>query len=295
MSTATSLLSPDFMARLEQLELTSRRILAGRNKGDRLSKRKGTSIEFADHRHYVMGDDLRFLDWNLFARLDRLFIKLFLEEEDLSLHLLIDGSTSMNFGTPTKLHLAKQLAAALGFIGLINLDRVSVQQLGAGAAGVLPRLRGRTHVPRLMNFLENLRPIGRLSLRQGVRDFVLRQPARGIAVIISDFLDKDGYEEALRLLVARRMEVYVIHVLAPEELAPEVVGDLKLVDAEDGDVAEITATSYLLKRYKQNLEAFCGCLHQFCAQRNMMYVFTSSAAPFERLVLSHLRGRGLLR
>lgn len=295
MAIASTLLTPEFLAKLEQLELTARRVLAGRNKGDRLSKRKGTSIEFADHRHYVVGDDLRFLDWNLYARLDRLFIKLFLEEEDLSLHLLIDGSRSMTFGTPSKLRLAQQMAAALGFIGLINLDRVSIHQLGAGPAGSLLRLRGRTLLPRLMQFLEGLEPTPTTSLRQGIRDFVLRQPTRGIAVVLSDFLDKAGYQDALRLLAAQRMEVSVVHILAPEEIEPELTGDVKLVDVEDGDSAEVTATRSLLQRYKRNLEAFCHGLHQFCAQRNMLYLFTSSAAPFERLVLSQLRGRGLLR
>jgi uncharacterized protein (DUF58 family) len=295
MAGASTLLTPEFLTKLEQLELTARRVLAGRNKGDRFSKRKGTSIEFADHRHYVVGDDLRFLDWNLYARLDRLFIKLFLEEEDLSLHLLIDGSRSMTFGSPSKLRLAQQMAAALGFIGLINLDRVSIHQLGAGPAGSLPRLRGRNHVPQLMQFLERMEPTPTTSLRQGIRDFVMRQPTRGIVVVFSDFLDKNGYEDALRLLVAQRMESYVVHILAPEEITPELTGDLKLVDSEDGDTAEVTATRFLLQRYQRHLEAFCRRLHQYCVQRNMLYLFTSSAAPFERLVLSQLRSRGLLR
>src|SRR5882762_10784720 len=121
------LLEPQFLARLEQLELVSRKIFMGRMKGERRSKRKGQSVEFADYRNYVVGDDLRHLDWNLYARLDRLFLRLFLEEEDLHVYLLIDNSLSMDFGTPSKLHLAKQIAAALGFVGLTNLDRVVVE------------------------------------------------------------------------------------------------------------------------------------------------------------------------
>src|SRR6478672_4140076 len=122
----SSLLAPEFFSKLEQLELVAKRLLMGRFKGDRLSKRKGTSVEFADHRHYVVGDDFRFLDWNLFARLDRLFIKLYQEEEDLQINVLIDLSRSMDFGTPTKLHYAKQIAAALAYIGLVNMDRVNL-------------------------------------------------------------------------------------------------------------------------------------------------------------------------
>ncbi len=286
------LLSPEFIARLEQIEYSSRRLLAGRFKGERLTKRKGTSIEFADHRHYVVGDDLRFLDWNLYARLDRLFIKLYLEEEDLSVHLLVDGSVSMNFGTPAKLHFARQLAAALGFIGLSHFDRVSVWQIGGTG---LNRIRGRSQVPRLLDFLERLTPLAGTSLRQGVRDFVARQPQRGIVVLISDFLDKGGYEEALRLLVAKRMEVTAVHVLAPDEIDPQLSGDVKLVDAEDGEVAEITATPWLLRRYRQTLEGFCAALRQFCVRRNILYSFISSATPVESLILNQLRGRGLLR
>src|SRR5437868_15054777 len=140
---AQPLLDPDFLARLEQLELVSRKIFLGRLKGERRSKRKGQSVEFADYKNYVVGDDLRFLDWNLFARLDRLFIRLFLEEEDLHVHVLIDNSLSMDFGTPTKLRFAKQLAAALGFVGLVNQDRVMVEAFNDQLTQSSPPLRGR--------------------------------------------------------------------------------------------------------------------------------------------------------
>src|SRR3954465_4971244 len=111
----TELLTPDLLAQLERPELGTRKSFRGRMKGERRSKRKGQSVEFADFRNYVAGDDLRFIDWNTYARLDRLFLKMFLEEEDLHFYALLDASQSMSFGTPTKLHYAKQLAAALGF------------------------------------------------------------------------------------------------------------------------------------------------------------------------------------
>src|SRR5438552_1345744 len=151
------LLAPEFLRRLETLELVSKKIRAGRMKGDRLSKRKGRGSEFADFRQYAVGDDLRFLDWNLFARLERLFVRLFLEEEDLHVHLLLDVSRSMDFGTPTKLLQAKRVAAALGFIGLVNLDRVAVWAF-ADKPVSSPVLRGRANLPRLLNFLDNLEP-----------------------------------------------------------------------------------------------------------------------------------------
>src|SRR5437764_1567512 len=145
--TATGpLLAPEFLHRLEQLELVSRKIFAGKMKGERLSRRKGQSVEFADYRNYVVGDDLRFLDWNLFARLDRLFIRLFLEEEDLHVYLLIDNSLSMDFGTPSKLHFAKQVAGALGFVGLVNSDRVVVEAFNDRLSEGMRPIRGRKSV-----------------------------------------------------------------------------------------------------------------------------------------------------
>src|SRR5436853_5103675 len=159
--TATGpLLAPEFLHRLEQLELVSRKIFAGRMKGERLSKRKGQSVEFADYRNYVVGDDLRFLDWNLFARLDRLFIRLFMEEEDLHFYILLDNSLSMDFGSPTKLHYAKQVAAALGFIGLVNLDRVVIEAFNDRLVQSLPPVRGRRSLWRMMDFLTKLEPAG---------------------------------------------------------------------------------------------------------------------------------------
>lgn len=293
---STPLLSPEFLARLEQLELVSRKIIVGRFKGDRLSKRKGTSVEFADHRHYVIGDDLRFLDWNLYARLDKLFLKLFLEEEDLHVHLLIDNSLSMDYGTPTKLHYAKQVAAALGFIGLINLDRVMVHVINEGLAQSSPLLRGRPSVWRLMQFLDGVQPHqGAGKLREAVRNFALRHSGRGIVMLLSDFMDKDGFEEPLRILTARPWDVYVLQILAEEEINPPLTGDLKLLDAEDGDMAEITVSPALLRRYQENLNAFRGALHAFCAQRGIVPIFTSNQFPFEKLVLNYLRQRGLVR
>src|SRR6478672_10173322 len=154
------LLEPQFLARLEQLELVSRKIFVGRMKGERRSKRKGQSVEFADYRNYVVGDDLRFLDWNLYARLDKLFLRLFMEEEDLHFYVLIDNSLSMDFGTPTKLHYAKQVAAALGFIGLVNLDRVMMEVFNERIVQSLPAQRGRRSLWRVLDFLNKIEPSG---------------------------------------------------------------------------------------------------------------------------------------
>jgi uncharacterized protein (DUF58 family) len=289
------LLDPQFLARLEQLELVSRKIFMGRMKGERRSKRKGQSVEFADYRNYVIGDDLRFLDWNLFARLDRLFIRLFMEEEDLHFYVLIDNSLSMDFGTPTKLHYARQIAAALSFIGLVNMDRVVIEVFNDRLTQSLPAARGRRSLWRVMDFLQKIEPAGPSDLKRALRSFSIKCSGKGIVVLLSDFMDKGGYEDALRYLVARQMDLYVIQILSQEEIEPEIVGDLKLVDIEDDDVAEITVSGPLLKRYKQNLAAFRAGLHEFCSRRGVNCLFTSNQIPFDRLVLTYLRQRGLVR
>src|SRR5215475_2440613 len=289
------LLDPKFLARLEQLELVSRKIFQGRMKGERRSKRKGQSVEFADYRNYVVGDDLRHLDWNLFARLDRLFIRLFMEEEDLHVYLLIDNSLSMDFGSPSKLRYAKQVAAALGFVGLVNMDRVVIEAFNDRLTQTMPAARGRRSLWRMMDFLQKIEPAGPSDLRQALRTFSLKCSGKGIVVLLSDLMDKGGYEDALRYLVTRQLDIYVIQILSQEEIEPEVVGDLQLVDIEDEDVAEITVSGPLLKRYKQNLAAYRAALHDFCVRRGVSYLFTSNQVPFDRLVFSYLRKRGLVK
>src|SRR5213076_3417189 len=165
------LLDSLFLAKLEQLELVSRKIFLGVMKGERRSKKKGQSVEFADYRNYVKGDDLRFLDWNLYARLDRLFLRLFMEEEDLHFYILLDNSLSMDFGSPSKLHYAKQLAAALGFIGLVNMDRVVIEAFNDRLTQSMPAARGRRSLWRLMDFLQKIEPAGPSDLRQALKTF----------------------------------------------------------------------------------------------------------------------------
>jgi uncharacterized protein (DUF58 family) len=289
------LLDPEFLARLEQLELVSKKIFLGRMKGERRSKRKGQSVEFADYRNYVVGDDLRFLDWNLYARLDRLFIRLFMEEEDLHFYILLDNSLSMDFGTPSKLHYAKQMAAALGFVGLVNMDRVVIEAFNDRLTQSMPAARGRRSLWRMMDFLQKIEPAGPSDLRQALKTFTLKCRGKGIVVLLSDLMDKGGYEDALRYLVTRQLDIYVVQILSQEEIEPEVVGDLRLVDIEDDDVAEITVSAPLLKRYKQNLAAYRAALHEFCMRRGISYLFTSNQVPFDRLVLTYLRQRGLVK
>jgi len=289
------LLEPKFLARLEQLELVSRKIFMGRMKGERRSKRKGQSVEFADYRNYVIGDDLRHLDWNLYARLDKLFIRLFMEEEDLHVYILIDNSLSMDFGSPSKLHYSRQVAAALAFIGLVNMDRVVIEVFNDHLTQSMPAARGRRSLWRVMDFLQKVEPAGPSDMKKALRSFSIKCSGKGIVILLSDFMDKGGYEEALRYLIARQLDIYVVQVLSQEEIEPEIVGDLRLVDVEDADVAEITVTAPLLKRYKQNLAAYRAALNEFCTRRGVACIFTSNQVPFDRLVLNYLRRRGLVK
>jgi uncharacterized protein (DUF58 family) len=295
MATATSLLSPELLARLEAMELISRKIFRGRMKGERRSPRKGQSVEFADFRNYVPGDDLRFVDWNTYARLDRLFLKMYLEEEDLHFFGLIDASRSMDFGQPSKFLFAKQLLAALGFVGLARGDRVKIETLGQPLRRAAPAFRGRRSLWRMLGHLESLSSGEDITLLEGVKNICLRNSGKGIVVLVSDLLDKAGYESALRWLIARDLDVYVVHVLSPAELDPALEGDLRLVDCEDGDEAEITVSGPLLARYRQTLAAFLESARQFCVRRGVAWMPANSSQAIEELVHGCLRQGGLVR
>ena len=289
------LLDPQFLKRLEVLQLTTRRVFAGRMRGERRSHRRGTSIDFADYRNYVRGDDTRFIDWNIYGRLDKLFLKLFIEELDLYFYILIDTSKSMGFGEPSKMLYAKQLAAALGYIGLSNMDKIGMVAFDEQERNFLSPTRGKSQVWKLLRFLNELEADGQTSLYNICRSFVLRRPVKGIVVLISDLLDGDGYEEALKWFLRGNYEVYVLHILAPEEIDPTVRGHLELVDAETDWGVEVSVTDPLLRIYKRTVEAFCGGVKRYCTQYGMNYVLARTSTPFDRLILDVLRRRGLLR
>ena len=289
------ILSPDFMTKLEQLEILSRKIFIGRMKGERRSKRKGESVEFADYRNYVVGDDLRFLDWNIYARLERLQLKLFMEEEDLNVTVLFDCSRSMNWGNPHKGLYVKRVAAALAYIGLVNYDRISLYGYSNTLSHEMRGVRGRRLVGQLIKFLEGIPYEGASDFTTVAKRFAIRHSGKGVVVVLSDFMDKGGYETGLRYLLGRDLDLYVIQVLSPEEIDPTLVGDLKLRDVEDDDLAEVTISRPLLDRYKTNLQAFCQGLKDYCTRRGITYLFTSTHVAFDLLVMSYLRQRGLLR
>jgi uncharacterized protein (DUF58 family) len=288
------LLDPAFMARLDQLDVMSRKLLAGKMKGERRSKRRGQSVEFADYRNYVVGDDLRFIDWNIYARLDRLFLKLFLEEEDLSLYVLVDVSKSCDYGEPNKALYLKKVAASLGYIGLVNYNRVNVVAMAEGIVAETGAMRGRRRVAQMLDFISKLEPTGTSNFTDSCRRFALAHRQKGVCVVLSDFFVKEGFENGLRYVAGGKYDLFAVQVLSPQEIDPELQGDLKLRDMEDDDMAEVSITQPLIKQYKANLNAFCLALKDYLTRRGGTYLFSSTAVPFDTLVLNYLRERGLL-
>jgi uncharacterized protein (DUF58 family) len=268
----------------------SRRAFRGRVKGERRSPRKGQSVEFSDYRAYGSGDDLRYVDWNIYGRLDRLHVKLFVDEEDLCLHLLLDASASMAFGQPSKLDYGVRLAAALGFVGLVNLERVGVGILREQVAEGWPPTRGRNQFMALIDFLSRVQAGGQTGLNSGLANYASRGREPGLAVVMSDLLDPRGYETGLRALLERRFDVHLVHLLDPTEMNPELAGDLRLVDSETGEAREITIDGDAIRAYRERLHAFLESVEQFCRAQEIGYHRVITDTPVEGFVLSQLKG-----
>jgi uncharacterized protein (DUF58 family) len=295
MPVATStLLDPQFLRKLEQLSIVSKKVFTGQLKGERRSAKRGTSVEFADYRNYTLGDDLRYIDWNTYARLEKLFLKLFIEEEDLHVYTLLDGSQSMAYGSPSKFEYGKRVAAALGYIGLTNFDRVGATVFSDRMREHLPPVRGRQQIFPLFDFLERSQVAGQTSLAASLKEYALRTRRPGIAILISDFFDPE-WETGLKALLHRRFAVTVIQVLDRTEVRPEYLGDLKLVDCETGEEREITVSGSLLKEYQKAVDTFCGGIQETCRRYGADYIQAITDQPFEDLILKWLRSAGLVR
>ncbi len=314
------LLSSEVIAYLDPLDLTSRKVFFGKLKGERRSKRRGQSVEFADHRPYSTGDDIRHIDWNIYARLDTLFLKMFLEEEDLSLQIVLDASASADCGEPNKFLFMQRAAASLAYVGLCNNHRVSLLAMGDGGAmrgpgkdsgqtlanlnaagnanalaGALRDLRGRRKIHDVARFLCSLEPVGSYSFKAAAERIAMTRRGKGIMIVLSDFFFKEGYEDGLRRLVGHGYDVYCVQVLSPQELEPTLTGDLNLLDIEDRDAAEITVSAPLLKRYKTILGAYCTSLEKFCLQRGMQLITVRSDTPVQTLIVDYLRRKGVVK
>ena len=298
-----------FLAKLEQLYLLSRKLFRGEHRAERKSRQTGSSVEFADYRNYSAGDDLRSIDWNIYGRLDRLFVKLYEQEQDLHIHFLIDASASMrwqpsstqhstlNTQPSSKLDQARRIAASLAYIALANLDRVNILWFADLLLADMGLTRGKSQFHKVLDFLQRApTPNGASTgLLPSARAFAQRMKRRGLVFLISDLFDPAGYEEAVALLRYNHFEVHVIQTLDPAELRPRDGGDLRLIEAETGEVFEVTANDALLRRYAHEIDSFLENVEAFCLRRGVGYARATTAVPFEDLVLRVLRDGMILK
>jgi uncharacterized protein (DUF58 family) len=302
MANPQTLLDGAFARRLERLQLVSRKRLVGQGQGDRRSLRKGSSLEFADYRHYVEGDDPARVDWNIYSRTDTLFVRLYEEEEVLNVHLLVDASRSMDWGEPPKLHYARRLASALGYIALNASNRLFVWPLSASSTAYGPAW-GRGRAGPMLSFIDDFKPAQMTTpilaglgapadLEQSLGTFTSR--AGGLVVLISDLLSP-SWEKALARLAGRPGDLVVLHTLSPQELRPTLGGDVRLIDRESGAAVSVTLNNDAIRLYGQRLTEWRRTVESFCARHGMGYVPIDTETPLESIVFDTLRRRGVVR
>lgn len=284
-----------FLRRLEYLYIMSKKIASGQARAQRKTQIVGSGLEFADHRNYSPGDDMRNLDWKVFGRTGKLFLKLFEEEEDLHIYFLVDCSASMHLGTPDKLSYAKSIAAALAYIGLSNMDRVCIIPFSSRLDGRMPPTRGKAQIFKIFDFLSSIEVGQHTSLQEAFRTFVTQNKRRGVVCVLSDFYDPTGFEEGLNFLRYHRFDPIMIHIFDERELNPTLAGEMQLVDCETGEVREVTVTESILRRYRQVWQDFCDELEGYCSQRDILYFRVPIQLPFDELVLRIFRAGGFLR
>lgn len=289
-----ALVSNDLLRRLEQLQMVARRLAKSSLRGERRSRARGHSIEFADYRNYVSGDDLRYLDWSLYGRLDRLFVRLYEEERELPVTVFLDASESMTFGQPRKFDFARQVAASICHVSLCGFDRVTVRNFperdeNRRLKAALTNVRGRQSSLGLLKHLGSLQAGGEGDLNAALRQGAIETRQVGLAVVIGDFLAEGGYEMGLKALLARGFQVMVVQVLSPEEIAPTRFGDLRFVDAETGAVEEVTFGKYRLRHYQSSTASYIESLSQFCRQRGIGFWSVASDGALEDLLLRQMK------
>ena len=292
------LLGSHLMASLDKLDVVARKIFSGKTQGERRSRRRGHSVEFADYRQYSSGDDLRFIDWNVYARLDRLFMKIFLEEEELTLGIAIDVSASMEYGNPNKFDFSRRLAMALGYISLSSHNKVSIFSFNSDGVKRITGLRGKRRTRDMGQWLLDLVPSGATDFVEACKVISTSRQGRGVLVVLSDCLEEDGMKQGLSYLVGGGWDVFVIQSLSPEEVEPldaGLEGDLRLEDSETGESCEVTATAPLVEAYKRRLHHYCEELREQCTRIGAGSVRVSTDIDMEQLLVEYLRGRGLLR
>jgi uncharacterized protein (DUF58 family) len=286
------------LRKLNQLTLVASRVRAGAIKGERRSSRRGSSVEFADYRDYTPGDDLRRLDWNIYARLERPFIKLLEEEEDLAVHVLVDGSQSMNWGEGDehKFNYARRLAAGLGAVALASGDLLTIGLLQRGkVAAEFGPSRGQGSLPRLFGFLDGLQPGGETDLNASLREYSITPRRPGLVILISDLLTSNGYESGLRRLLGRGHEPTLLHVLSPDELDPPLAGDLQLVDSETNHAQDVSLDGGLRAQYRARAQAWIQATQLGCRKQGVRYLDVTTSLPWDQVLLLEMRQAGIVK
>jgi uncharacterized protein (DUF58 family) len=294
MNDTQSAFDSEFLKKLEYLYIVSKKIFAGRIKAERRSTRRGVSVEFADYRNYTPGDDFRYIDWNAFARLDELLLKLYEEREDLHIYILVDASQSMTYGELPKLIYAKRVAAALAYIGLSNLDRIGITAFNTTDMNRLPTERGKGKIFTVLNFLDQINGTGETDMEHAFRNFVHMTKRRGLVVVISDLFDPKGFTAGLNMLKFQKHDLFVIHIIDEKEAEPNLLGDYHLVDVETDQLRPVTINENHIKRYKALFNKYCDDLDRYCTQREISLVRTMTKAPFEELILRIFRMGGFV-
>lgn len=294
-SQLTPLFDNSILNQIERMRLQPRRRLTNRSRGEHLSGKGGSSTDFADYRDYVAGDDLRYVDWNIFARLNRPYIKQFQHEEELHVVLLVDASTSMLF--EDKLLRAKQLAAAFGIMALHSVERVSAYAIHQkeGQPWRLPGGSGRTKIRPLLQFLEQVEGGGAVPVESAIETMLRFHRGRGIVVILSDFLTLGDLTRPLNLLYSSGLEVWGLQILSESEIQPNVQGDLRFVDSETGETLDITNAAELLDVYHDQRMWLQETLDTMCRRRNGRFTSISAATPLNNVLMDQLCRLGWVR
>lgn len=289
------LFDDEFQRKLDYLAMVSRRVFSGAMRAERRTKKTGSGVEFADHRDYVAGDDFRYLDWSAYERFGRLLIRLYEEEEDLSIYFILDTSASMGFGGGDKLRQAKRLCAALAYVGLANLDRIAIVAARDEVCGRMPATRGKARIFRVFRFLSGVKAEGATDLGDAMKTFVAQHKRRGLAVVLSDLYDPSGFERGINVLRYARFEPFVIHLVDPADARPELRGDVRVYDCETGAEREVTVTAKVLERYAAAHASYVDEIKRFCVRKQVSYFRADVDAPFDELVLRVFRRGGFLR
>ena len=289
------LFDENFQRKLEYLAMVSRRVFSGVMRAERRTKKTGSGVEFADHREYTPGDDFRYLDWHAWQRFDRLLVRLFEEEEDLSIYLIIDNSFSMGFGSGRKLRYAKQLTAALAYVGLANLDRVAIVAANESISARMEPTRNKRRIFRVFQFLNKVEADGATDLEAAMKTFVAQHKRRGLAVLLTDLYDPAGFEKGINVLRYNKFEPFVLHIVDPSDSNPTLQGDLVLYDCETGEEREVTITKKVLERYANAYGEYLKRVQRFCVSRQVTFFSAEVGVPFDELILRVFRRGGFLR